>query len=103
MVVSGKDITADLYVVNHHGSNSSSSDLFLDGHPAIETLQRLKERGILLYRTDLQGTIIAYSDGSDIGFNTEASSDWTSGMQLINEDLARQMPLEGQDNSEVSE
>ncbi len=59
----------------HHGSKYSSSDEFLDfvspdiaiiscgrhnmyGHPAPETLDRLEERGIRIYRTDLEGAVI---------------------------------------------
>ena len=63
----------ELLVVGHHGSKYSSSNTFLDaltpetafisvgknyyGHPAPETLERLSERGIDIYRTDLNGTV----------------------------------------------
>lgn len=80
---------ADLYVVNHHGSSTSSTDVFLEnftpsyaiiscgkenvyGHPAEETLQRFWNHGMSIYRTDVQGTVIASSDGEDIWFNAEA-------------------------------
>lgn len=96
MVDSGADLSADVYVAGHHGSATSSSEYFLDamspsyvlvscgagnsyGHPTADMLQRVKDRGIELRRTDLQGTIIAYSDGSDITFNTEPTQDWTPG------------------------
>ena len=97
MVNSGADLSADVYVAGHHGSDTSSSEYFLDamspsyvlvscgagnsyGHPTADMLQRVKDRGIELLRTDLQGTIIAYSDGSDITFNTAPTQDWTPGI-----------------------
>lgn len=77
------DISADVYKVAHHGSDTASIDEFLDevkpqyaviscgednryGHPDKEVLQRLKKRDIATYRTDKDGTVIAYSDGSSL-------------------------------------
>ena len=120
MVGSGADLNADVYVVNHHGSSTSSMDAFLDavapayaliscgvdngyGHPAMETLQRLQNHGITMFRTDNQGTIIAYSDGGDIWFNVDPSDDWTAGNGIMNlegtdaeagEEVTRGMPEE---------
>ncbi len=99
MVDAGTDLSSDIYVVNHHGSNSSSSDYFLDaaapsyaliscgrdnsyGHPAAEMLQRLQARGISMYRTDKQGTIILTSDGQNYSFSQEPCQDWTPGNAL---------------------
>lgn len=82
------DIQADVLKLGHHGSSSSTSNAFLDkvnpqyaiascalnndyGHPHKETLDKLNLRGIKLYRTDRQGTIIASSDGKDISFTTQ--------------------------------
>ena len=63
----------DILKVCHHGSRYSSTDGFLDavspraavigvgrnyyGHPAPETLAKFKERGIPVYRTDLDGAV----------------------------------------------
>lgn len=63
----------ELMVAGHHGSRYSSSDALLDavspetavisvgyntyGHPSGETLHRLEERGIAIYRTDQMGTV----------------------------------------------
>ena len=33
------------------------------GHPAPETLERLDGVGALIYRTDLQGTVVVRADG----------------------------------------
>lgn len=118
MVSSGTDLDADVYVVDHHGSGTSSTDAFLDavapayaliscgadneyGHPAMETLQRLQNHGISLFRTDTQGTIVASSDGADIWFNVDPADDWSAGSGIISFDGAgeeaagkeqRQMP-----------
>ena len=72
---SGTDtLNCDILKVAHHGSKSSSSEAFLDaaspeiaviqvglnnfyGHPHQQTLDRLGERGIPVYRTDLNGAV----------------------------------------------
>jgi competence protein ComEC len=71
----GTDIlNCDVLKVGHHGSKTSSSEEFLDavspkvgviqvgrdnfyGHPHPQTLERLEERGIQVYRTDLNGAV----------------------------------------------
>ncbi len=85
------DLTADVLKLGHHGSRTSSSHKFLDavnpkygiitcetnndyGHPHIETVKKMKERNIKLYRTDEQGTIVATSDGKKITFNKSVAS-----------------------------
>lgn len=87
MLRSGKTLSADVLKLGHHGSSSSSSVAFLDavkpgcaiiscetgndyGHPHKETLQKLQERSIQIYRTDTQQTIIASCDGTSISFVT---------------------------------
>jgi len=42
-------------------------------HPHSETLAKLSEAGVQVFRTDLQGTIVAASDGKTITFNKKAS------------------------------
>ena len=104
MVDSGEDLSADVYVVNHHGSNTSSTDGFLDavsptyaviscgkdnryGHPSMETMQRLLNHGVSMFRTDLQGTIVAYVEGSGIGFVPDPCDNWTAGNNVIPLDM----------------
>lgn len=87
----GYDVSADVIKIGHHGSSSSTSRSYLEavnpgyavimvgkgntyGHPHRETLQLLKGKGIKVYRTDEQGTVIAVSDGSKITFNTTPES-----------------------------
>lgn len=88
---SNYNIKADVLKVGHHGSSTSSSEKFLNkvspkyaviscgvnneyGHPHKETLEKLKERNIKTYRTDLEGTVVAQSDGKEIRFSTEKNN-----------------------------
>lgn len=90
------DVDADVLKVGHHGSSTSTSDAFLAavspdyaviscgednkyGHPHAETLNRLRENGITVYRTDEQGTIVAESNGQDITWSSAPSDSWQSG------------------------
>lgn len=92
VVASGQDISADVLKVGHHGSNTSTTDAFLSavnpkyaviqvgaenkyGHPTENTLKKLKSKNIEMYRNDLDGNIIAVSDGVNITFNTVKTVD----------------------------
>ena len=85
LLEAGIDISANVLKVAHHGSDSSTSYVFLRevaptyaiisvskesqyGHPHSETLSRLEDAGVTIYRTDLQGTIECVSDGITITF-----------------------------------
>ena len=78
-----KDIKADVLKVGHHGSTSSTNYNFLKkvdpsiavisvganndyGHPKEKILNKLKERNIRIYRTDLNGNIVITSDGVNL-------------------------------------
>lgn len=88
----GYDIRADVLKLGHHGSDTSTTPDFLDkvkpkygvisagkdnkyGHPNKSTIDNLVTRNIEIYRTDLEGTIIAISDGKRISFNEKEDSD----------------------------
>jgi competence protein ComEC len=90
MLSKGFDLKADLLKVGHHGSHYSTSIDFLKavspqfavisvgkdnpyGHPAPETIKKISDAGIQLYRTDESGTIIATSDGNIIKIDIKAS------------------------------
>ena len=81
----GLDISTDVYQAGHHGSSTSSTQEFLDlitpacavvscgrdnpyGYPHKETMESLEERGIQVFRTDEQGSIVAVTDGESIIF-----------------------------------
>ena len=86
-IILNKDIKSDVLKVAHHGSSYSSTTEFLDkvdpkyaiisvgknnsyNHPASITLQKLSNRDIKVYRTDLDGTIIFTSDGTNLSVQT---------------------------------
>lgn len=79
----GYDLKAQVLKVAHHGSDSSSSQEFLNkvspkiaviscgfnnsyGHPSKETLDKFKKLNCIIYRTDLNKNIILISDGTNI-------------------------------------
>lgn len=82
MLESGADLQADILLVGHHGSKSSTSASFLErvrpqvgiiqvgensyGHPKQEILNRLRKAGVKVYRNDLHGTIEISTDGEQI-------------------------------------
>lgn len=84
----GSRLKSHVLKVGHHGSNTSTSEEFIEkvvpdyavisvgkdnsyGHPSALVIQRLQNHGVKIYRTDLQGTIIARSDGQQILFNQD--------------------------------
>ena len=86
LVDSVADLSADVLRIYYHGSNSSSTNVFLRavmptyaiisvsadnpyGHPLEGTLARLGDVGAVVMRTDEMGTIECTSDGSNIIFN----------------------------------
>ena len=90
MLENGSDIKADVLKVGHHGSKTSTSSEFLKavspqfaviscgsgnsyGHPHKETTELLKRCGVTYFRTDEQGTVTVYSDGSKVTCANEAA------------------------------
>ena len=85
LIEAGRDLTADVLLVPHHGSKSSSSPAFIAavepllaivpvghnpyGHPAGEVLARYAD--IPLLRTDEHGSITLTSDGTRLWVRTE--------------------------------
>lgn len=83
----GYDLKSTLLKVSHHGSDTSTTYPFLRevmpnyaiisvgknntyGHPTEATLSKLRDADVMVYRTDLNGTIICKSDGENITFTT---------------------------------
>ena len=92
MIDAGYDLRADVLKVGHHGSDTSSSYVFLRevmpsyavisvgagnayGHPTETVFSRLRDAGATLYRTDLQGTVTCISDGETLSFTTQRRCD----------------------------
>jgi len=84
-----EDLQADVLWAGDHGHHDATTDEFLDAvNPSIvlistgreenplrlpheDTLERLHDRAIRVYRTDTSGTIIVTTDGKEIDVQTE--------------------------------
>lgn len=92
ILADGAKLNSDVMKVGHHGSETSTSDEFLTAvapvyavisvgknnpyfHPAVSVLSKLKQAGIQLFRTDINGDIICVSDGEKLTFELEKNSD----------------------------
>ncbi len=84
----GKKLDADVYKAGHHGADNASGKEFLSlvtpshaifscgegnkyGHPTAGAIDRIDDYTDILLRTDKLGTIIFYSDGETITYETE--------------------------------
>ena len=80
IISTGADIDCELYKVSHHGSDTSSSEAFINsvspevsviscgrdnshGHPNTEIVQRLYNSGSAVYVTSELGTVSVVTDG----------------------------------------
>lgn len=87
----GADLSANVLKVGHHGSDTSTCYPFLRavmpqyavisvgagnsyGHPCDDTLSKLRDAGVEVFRTDLQGDIFCISDGKSVHFETQKQS-----------------------------
>lgn len=84
----GYDISCTVLKVGHHGSDTSTSYLWLReaspdyavisvgsdnsyGHPTEATLSKLRDADVKTFRTDMQGHIVCTSDGKSVSFSVE--------------------------------
>lgn len=102
----GTDLSATVLKVGHHGSDTSTTYPFLReimpqyavisvgtgnsyGHPTDDTLSRLRDADVQIYRTDLHGDIYLTSDGTTVTITTDktATDDQilTSGEIIVSE------------------
>lgn len=87
----GADLSATVLKVGHHGSDTSTSYVFLReimptyavisvgagndyGHPTEEALSRLRDENAQIFRTDLQGDITFVSNGKEIWVTTDRTA-----------------------------
>ncbi len=87
----GVRLDATVLKVGHHGSDTSTTYPFLReimpkaavisvgkgnsyGHPDDNPLSRLRDAGVDVFRTDLQGDIVITTDGTDLSIRTEKSA-----------------------------
>ncbi len=83
LLASGFSVDADVVKIAHHGSKTSSGEMFLRavdpdaavisagrdnsyGHPYEGTVRRLKRMNINIHRTDIEGIILMRTDGTNI-------------------------------------
>ena len=88
---SGAALAADVLKVGHHGSESSTTYPFLReimpkyavisvgednsyGHPTDNTLSRLRDADVKVFRTDMQGDIYCTSDGKTVKMSVEKNA-----------------------------
>lgn len=96
----GADVNADVLVVGHHGSYSSSGEDFFSavspsfaviscglgndyGHPHKRVMQLLESSDVPIYRTDLQGTIRFSMGGSSLSFEQAPCEDYSRGDETV--------------------
>jgi len=87
MLKSAAPLRAQVLKVGHHGSRYATGAKFLEavapeaaviscgaenryGHPAEQTLDRLRKAGVKIYRTDLNGEIAIITDGNKFEIHT---------------------------------
>lgn len=98
----GFDISATVIKAGHHGSSTSNSYRWLReanadyvvipvgtdnsyGHPHKEVLSRFRDAGMTVYRTDQQGHIVCWSDGTGVTFTTVKQTAVTNPTQKVEE------------------
>jgi len=88
----GYTLESTVLKVGHHGGANSTTYPFLReimpeyavisvgadnsyGHPTEETLSRLRDADVKVFRTDMQGDVICTSDGKNVSFSVERNPD----------------------------
>ena len=89
---SGAVVKSDVLKVGHHGSNKSTCYQWLRevapeyavisvgsgnsyGHPTDDTLSKLRDADVSVYRTDMQGTIVFTTDGFNLNVDCQKNKD----------------------------
>jgi len=100
----GTDLGSTVLKVGHHGSDTSTSYMFLRevmptyavisvgkdntyGHPTDTVLSRLRDAEVSVYRTDINGTVVCKGDGKNLSFTVEKNgqqTDNTNGQYILN-------------------
>ncbi|WP_233785990.1 MBL fold metallo-hydrolase [Planococcus halotolerans] len=112
MIDSGTDLRAEILHLGHHGSNTSTSNAFLEavspevaiysagadnsyGHPHAEVLAAVENSGAEVYGTDVNGTVIVETDGDSYNVVTSSTGVPTEGEnRCININIASTAELE---------
>lgn len=84
--IAGDGRPLDVLKVAHHGSRTATTDAFVEqmrprvavvsagwgnpyGHPSPATVQRLRDQGARVFRTDLDGSVVVSTNGHDLVAN----------------------------------
>ena len=95
------DIQCEILKLGHHGSNTSTSDAFLEAvdpdygliscsignkylHPSPETVIKLKKHKVKIYRTDETGTVVLTITSDDVEFDKK-KGDYKDGETIAND------------------
>ena len=96
IVALGKNIDAEILKVGHHGSDTSTTDEFLNavspdyalistgnkyGHPIKSTMEKFERNQVEVYRTDENGSVVVTITPNDVTFSCEPG-DYLSGDEL---------------------
>lgn len=102
LLESGVNLDAEILKIGHHGSDTSSSDAFLDAvspeygllstaignkhdHPIGEIMDKYENRGIEIYRTDQSGTVTLTITATDVEFSCEPG-DYRDGIEMAEQE-----------------
>ncbi|MCQ6276578.1 MBL fold metallo-hydrolase [Bacillus sp. V3B] len=116
MVNSGSDLKAEILHLGHHGSNTSTNQVFLNavnpevaiysagednqyGHPHAEVVNLVRNSGIKLYGTDVNGTIIVTTDGK--GYSIETKENGTISPSSVAE-TPEENPVDSESNNAMN-
>lgn len=125
MCSSDLDLSCDVLSISHHGSATATSYEFLQetlpetavisagknnsyGHPHRDVMDKLESMEIDIYRSDIQGTVIAVSNGTELTWNTEPCNDYSPGddndygTQPIKDDPEEDSIIEDREETQVS-
>lgn len=98
------DLDVDVLKAGHHGSYTSSSNEFIGevtpqwtviccgienqyGHPHNTSLYNFADYESGLYRTDIQGTVICSTDGTEYLWDKAPTRNWKSGNEITEDDI----------------
>ncbi len=98
ILATGTNLDAEILKAGHHGSDTSTSDEFLDAispeyvlisagfgnkheHPIKSIMEKLEKRNLEVYRTDESGTVVITITSDSIEFSVEPG-DYLSGVEL---------------------
>ncbi|QTM98990.1 MBL fold metallo-hydrolase [Sediminibacillus dalangtanensis] len=111
MIDSATNLEAEILQLGHHGSNTSTSQAFLEavspelsiysagnenqyGHPHQEVIDRVRNVGADLYGTDAHGTIMVTTDGSSYQVTTHENGEIKAGQSNLQEKTEREAESE---------